>query len=127
MILIFYFNYNYKLGGGFFIKLSVILFDNFFLFYLTSFIGLLLCSLLAFENKDNVLIIILMVVGMSSYVIFQKYFEPMFLIILFLLMKTKITEILLSKKTFIYLFHFYFIIYLLSAILNDILKITKTL
>jgi len=98
-----------------------------FLFYLTSFIGLLLCSLLTFENKDNVLIIILMVVGMSSYAIFQKYFEPMFLIILFLLMKTKITEILLSKKTFIYLFHFYFIIYLLSAILNDILKITKTL
>ena len=30
LILSQYFNYNFRLGGGFFLKLSVILFDNFF-------------------------------------------------------------------------------------------------
>ena len=33
------FEYNFKIGGGFFLKLSVIMFKNNFLFYLTSIIG----------------------------------------------------------------------------------------
>ena len=55
IILIFsqYFNYNFRLGGGFFLKLSVILFDNFYLFFVTSFIGLFFLILLSFEDKGN--------------------------------------------------------------------------
>ena len=62
LILSQYFNYNFRLGGGFFLKLSVILFDNFYLFFLSSFIGLFLLLLLSFEDKDNFLLIILIII-----------------------------------------------------------------
>ena len=41
-----YFDYNYLLGGGFFIKISMIFFDSFYFFYLTSIIGLFIVSLI---------------------------------------------------------------------------------
>ena len=123
----FWFSYNFKLGGGFFIKLSVILFDNLYFFYLTSFMGLLFCFMICFENKENIIILFLLVTGISSYQIFQKYFEPMFLMIFFILMKTKISEIFLSKKKYIYFLSAYFLFYLCAAILNDFLKLTKNL
>ena len=123
----FWFDYNFKLGGGYFIKLSVILFDNLYLFYLSSFMGLLFCFMICLESKENIIILLLLVIGMSSYQIFQKYYEPMFLMIFFILIKTKVSEIFLSKKKYIYLLTTYFLIYLCSAILNDFLKLTKNL
>ena len=123
----FWFYYNFKLGGGYFIKLSAILFDNLYFFYLTSFMGLLFCFMICFENKENIIILFLLVTGISSYQIFQKYFEPMFLMIFFILMKTRVSEIFLSKKKYIYLLSVYFLFYLCSAILNDFFKFTKSL
>ncbi len=127
LLFCFWFDYNFKLGGGYFIKLSAILFDNLYLFYLTSFMGLLFCFMICFENKENIIILLLLVIGISSYQIFQKYFEPMFLMIFFILMKTKVSEIFLSKKKYIYLLSVYFLFYLSSAILNDFFKFTKSL
>jgi len=123
----FLFDYNYKLGGGFFIKLSIILFDNLYLFFLTSFLGLFFCYMICLDNNENVLILLLMVICLSSYQIFQKYFEPMFLMIFFILMKTKVIKIFLNKKKYIYALSIYFFIYLCSAILNDFFQITKNL
>ena len=89
--------------------------------------GLLFCFMICFENKENIIILLLLVIGISSYQIFQKYFEPMFLMIFFILMKTKISEIFLSKKKYIYFLSAYFLFYLCAAILNDFLKLTKNL
>tara|TARA_B100001029_G_C15060535_1_gene458054 strand:- start:188 stop:1426 length:1239 start_codon:yes stop_codon:yes gene_type:complete len=127
LFLTFSFDYNYKLGGGFFIKLSIILLDNLLLFYLTSFLGLFFCFCLCIENKENILILLLLIVGMTSYQIFQKYFEPMFFLTVFLIMQNKINQIFLNNKKFIYLLGSYFLIYLTSAILNDVFRITKSL
>ena len=64
---------------------------------------------------------------MTSYQIFQKYFEPMFLIILFTMMTTEITKLFLIDKKSILIFKLYIFIYLGTAIVNDTFQITKNL
>ena len=127
LILSQYFNYNFRLGGGFFLKLSVILFDNFYLFFLSSFIGLFLLLLLSFEDKDNFLLIILLLFAFTGFYIAQKYFEPMFLLILFLVFETKISYKFFSNFKHTYFYYCYILIYFISAVINDIFKITKNI
>ena len=122
-----HFNYNFRLGGGFFLKLSVILFNNFYLFFLTSAIGLFLLALISFENKNNFVLILLLLFIFASYQIFQKYFEPMFLLILFLIFDTKISYKFFSNFKHTYFFYFYILVYFISSVINDIFKITKNI
>ena len=126
LILSIFFNYNYKLGGGYFIKLSYLLTNNNILFLISSAVGLTLLFHLARENNDNILLIFLLIFGFSAHMIFQKYYEPMFFFIFFLMIKSKIPKILLKKIKNIYFLYLYFSIYLATAIVNDLYKITKT-
>ena len=126
LILSIFFNYNYKLGGGYFIKLSYLLTNNNILFLISSAAGLTLLFHLARENNDNILLIFLLIFGFSAHMIFQKYYEPMFFFIFFLMIKSKIPKILLKKIKNIYFLYLYFSIYLATAIVNDLYKITKT-
>ena len=79
------------------------------------------------ENNDNIFLIILMVFGFSAYMIFQKYFEPMFFLIFFLMIKSQVAKIFLNNIKNIYFLFFYLGIYLITAIINDVYKITKTI
>ena len=121
-----FFDYNYKLGGGYFIKLSYLLTNNNILFLISSVIGLTLLFHLARENNDNILLICLLIFGFSAYVIFQKYYEPMFFFIFFLMIKSSIPKIFLINIKNVYFLYLYFGIYLVTAIINDIYQITKT-
>ncbi len=121
-----FFDYNYKLGGGYFIKLSYLLTNNNILFLISSVIGLTLLFHLARENNDNILLICLLIFGFSAYVIFQKYYEPMFFFIFFLMIKSSIPKIFLKNIKNVYFLYLYFGIYLVTAIINDIYQITKT-
>ena len=129
IVLIFsqYFNYNFRLGGGFFIKLSIILFDNFYLFFISSFIGLFLISLLSFEDKDNFLLIALLILAFSGYYIAQKYFEPIFLLLLFVVLETKISYKFFSNFKHTYFYYSYILIYFVAAVINDVFRITKSI
>ena len=121
------FDYNYKMGGGYFIKLSQILFNNFYFFYLSSIIGFFLLYILCKENPLNYILNFIIITTVSAYIIFMKYYEPMFIILLFLIMKTKFTKIFLVNKKYIYLYHLYFLIYLTSAIINNFLLLSKNI
>ena len=121
-----FFNYNHKIGGGYFLKLSYLLANNNILFLITSTIGFVLLFNLVREDNDNILIIFLLIFGFSAYMIFQKYFEPMFFFILFLMIKSNITKIFIKNIKNIYFLFFYLFIYLVTAIINDVYKITKT-
>ena len=121
-----FFDYNYKLGGGYFIKLSYLLINNNILFLISSAIGLTLLFHLAQENNDNILLICLLIFGFSAYMIFQKYYEPMFFFIFFLMIKSSIHKPLLKNIKNFYYLYLYFSIYLATAIINDIYQITKT-
>ena len=114
IIIIFNFNYNGYLGGGFFYKISNVLFGNNYLFWFTSFVGMLLCFYF-FKNRvqDIFLILIICTSFSTGYSIFQKYFEPMILIIIFLLIQRNFVKKLFNFNVhiiFIY-FLFYWITY----------------
>jgi hypothetical protein len=121
------FNYNFRLGGGFFLKLSALLFNNFFFFYFTSFLGFFFIYLLVLDNKKNLIISLILLFGFSSYYITQKYFEPMFFLLLFLVCETKLTKNLLMKRLNVVLLQLYFLFYLTAAISNNYLLLTKKL
>ena len=127
LFLSYFFDYNFRNGGGFFLKLSYILFNNFYLFFATSFVGLCLLFLISFEDKENLLLIMLLLFVFTSTQIFQKYFEPMFLLVLFLVLKTRLSSLFFSNLKYIYFFYFYISIYFVSSIINDIYKITKSI
>ena len=119
------FNYNIKIGGGFFLKLSLVLFDNLYFFTLTSILGYLMIFKICKENILNIIIFLLLILVFTSKYILMKYFEPMFIIILFLLIKSKMPSEFLLKRKNIYFFFTYFFIYFISAYINDIFQITK--
>ena len=119
------FNYNPSLGGGFIFKVSVLLFNNNLLFYLSSILGFIFFSLLSLENKNNFVLIVLLVFGFSAYMIFQKYFEPTFLFLFFLIFNTKISEYFLSNFKNVIFLYVYMIAYLISATLNNVYKIIE--
>ena len=124
-LLVIPFDYNPKIGGGFLLKLSIILFNNNLLFYLSSVIGFILLIYLSMEDKNNFILFLLFLFGFSGYWVFQKYFEPMFLFIFFLLLNSKIpAEFLKNYKNLLYLYIYVFI-YFLSAIFNDIFQIKE--
>ena len=121
------FDYNYKVGGGFLLKLSILLFNNNFLFYLSSVLGFIFLIHLSLENKNNLIMLLLLLFGLSGTYIFQKYFEPMFIFIFFLLLNSKLPqEFLKNYKNLVYLY-IYILCYFGSALLNDILQLTKNI
>ena len=71
-------------------------------------------------NKAKILLI-----GFSSYKIHQKYFEPWFIMIMFLMIKTSITNNFLKKISNIIFLKLFFIVYLFVAIINYIFQITN--
>lgn len=127
MSLVNFFDYNYKTGGGFFLKLSYLAFDNNYLFLISSILGMTFLLLLVRENKINFILLTIMLIGFPAYMIFQKYYEPMFIFILLLFLKTNITQNFFNLKRNIILYYCYIFLYLLSAIINDQFKLTKTL
>jgi len=120
-----YFDYNYLMGGGFFIKLSYLLFESFWLFFATAVIGLCCLYCLCTKSYLNSFLIIIILFAFSAYIIFMKYFEPMFIFLLFFFIKTKFTSLFLQNRKYIYLYHSYFLIYLCSAVINHFLLLTK--
>ena len=103
------------------------IFKNNFLFYLTSIIGFILLSYLSIEDKNNFILIVILLIGFSAYMIFQKYFEPMFFFIFFLIFNSKLApEFLKNYKNLLYLYIYVFF-YFTSAIINDFLSITANL
>ncbi len=119
-----FFNYNYTNGGGAFMKVSLIFFENYYFFYFTSFLGIVLMHKLCDGQIDNIILSLLIIFGVSAYIIFHKYFEPMILILFFLVYKNPLGKEILNDNKKIIFYHVYFMSYLTLAVLNDIFNIT---
>ena len=91
IINIFYFNFPYfkdgGYGGGFFHKLSYILFKNFYLLYAVFFISLIILYTLFEKNTDNFLLFIMTIIYTPQFTIYNKYYDPLIIILFFLLFK----------------------------------------
>jgi hypothetical protein len=111
-----FFDYNFKLGGGVFLKASRYFFSNNLLFYFTSVIGFIIIFYLASEHKDNFIILTILLLGFSGTAVLQKYYEPMFFIIFYLFIRTKLHKNLLNLKSTIFSYLYYFFYYIASLI-----------
>lgn len=126
-ILSFKFDYNYILGGGFILKLSLILFNSNYLFYLSCIIGLVLLSYLSKISINNSILILLVIFGYSADIVYQKYFEPIFIFLLFLLMNSNIFQEFLKSKKNILLLLIFNLIYSISAVMNQIFLFSRNI
>ena len=108
------FKYDGTVGGGFFHKLSNFIFSNNYIFFILSFI----CLIIIFTYKTDKflflsLIIPILISFSSGFWIFQKYFEPLIILLFFLLFDKKLIENILKKRLIVPLLYFstYWIIY----------------
>ncbi len=113
-LLIFYFDYNFPYGGGIFFKLSNLIFENNYLFYIFSLISLnafILIFYSSIKGKDTifdlVLLLTLFLLEIDG-VIYHETYDPLLYFIFFLLMKNKIylnfTKKLTNKKFILLIF-----------------------
>ena len=114
------FNYDLKIaGGGFFLHLSHFLFNSNTLFFLISFISILLISyiLLIDFNKNFLLILILFILVPQTH-IFHKYFDPILIICIPLLFKISLDNIFEKKKLAFIFFYFssFYLVTLINAL-----------
>ena len=121
------FDYNYILGGGFILKLSLILFNSKYLFYLSCIIGLVLLSYLSKISINNSILILFVIFGYSADIVYQKYFEPIFIFLLFLLMNSNIFQEFLKSKKNILLLLIFNLIYSMSAVMNQIFLFSRNI
>ena len=114
ILLIYFFNYEMNFtGGGIFFQISNILFNNNILFYLSCFFSLILIAFISKINFSNLLLIILTIFSNVQNSIYHKYYEPFFLLIIFLLFKNLNYKNFFSKKNnilYLYLFSLFYIL-----------------
>ena len=106
----FNFIYDNKIGGGFFIKLNNLFFEDYFYYLILS---VLLSTVVIYFSRnqliDNFITVVLLISFPSGYFIFQKYFEPMYLIVFVLLYDKKmLTNLIKNNLSFL---NFYFLLY----------------
>ena len=110
-------------GGGINYMLSKKIFHNNIYFYFSSFFTISVFIYLIMENRLNLIMLITLLFMFFSYQVYQRYYDPMFFIIFFLLIKTDLIKIFLKKKLPCYLLLFYFILFYFGTVSKIIYKL----
>jgi len=107
-LLIFYFNYNYPYGGTIFYKLSLLIFNNDYLFYFFSLISLNVLFVILFvyakgkERMFDLILLLTLILLEPDRFIYHETYDPLLYCVFLLLMKNKIyldfTKKLTDKK-----------------------------
>lgn len=108
------FDYPYSIsGGGFFLKLSGFIFNNFYFFYIISFISIFL-TIKIFKNFfENYLIFFILIASNPQLSIYHKYYEPLFYIIILLLFRFDLKYEMLKNNKNQIIFFLFFLFFLL--------------
>ncbi len=110
-------------GGGVNFMISQKLFSNHIYFYFTSFITLCSFIYIFIEKKENFIILIILTLMFFSMQVYQRYYEPMFFIIFFTLIKTNLIDIFLKKFSASLYLLLYFVVYYILTMSDFIYKI----
>lgn len=107
-------------GGGFFLKISNLLFGNNYLFYCSSFIFFIfLFSLKKIYKIENFLLILILFLLVPHSYYYHEYYDPLFLFLIFSLFKIGINETYFQNKNNLrFMYFFYVLFYFLSVIKN---------
>jgi len=125
LILMINYESNFLFGGGFFYKLSNLLFNNNFLFFLTGFLGLVL-SWLFYKIDKNIFYIIVLTNFMAvGYITSQKYFEPIFLVLILVLCKNFLSKNIIDSKLNSLVFYSINLSYFILASINNSLDLSR--
>lgn len=90
-----------------------------FLLSLTSFFSLVIIDFIFKKNRvNNYLLLLLLIVSFPMYTIYQKYFDPLFYLFFFGLIKSDyVNEIVFKKKINIGFTFFYFLSFYLFSLI----------
>ena len=101
LINIYFFNYpkyDSGFGGGFFYKLSNILFQNNYLFFIISIFSILYIYSILKKKFNNSLIFFLIILFTPQLTIYHKYYDPLILVIFMTLINFDIKKHFFDKK-----------------------------
>jgi hypothetical protein len=120
LILSFNFNdYNW-LGGGIIFFISNNIIKNNLIFYCSSALGFAALLLIAKENIPNSIIVLILLFTFSGNAVYQRYFEPLFYIIYFLLINSKTSSIFKTNINSAYFLFIYYSFYYFCALISII-------
>ena len=99
---IYFFNFPFvdggRWGGGFFHKLSNMLFDNNFIFYIVFILSLIVSYSVLSKNWNNYLLLILLILFNPQFTIYNKYYDPLIFILFLTLFEFNMKEHFFNKK-----------------------------
>ena len=110
-------------GGAINYMISKNFFENNIYFYFSSFLTFSIFAYLCLENKENIIILVILLFMFFSYQVYQRYYDPMFFIIFFTIIKTDLTKLFFFNRNASLLLFLYFISYYLLSISDLIYKI----
>tara|TARA_Y100000816_G_scaffold288721_1_gene273816 strand:- start:301 stop:1578 length:1278 start_codon:yes stop_codon:yes gene_type:complete len=116
---IYFFNYpkyDSGFGGGFFYKLSNILFKNDYLFFVFSIFSIIYIYTILKKNFNNSLIFFTLILFTPQLTIYHKYYDPLVLIIFMTLINFDLKKHYFEKKYKTLQLYFFSISYLIMSI-----------
>ena len=120
IFLLYFFDYQiYYTGGGIFFQISNFFLKNNILFYIISFISLILIFSFSKNIFNNVLIFSLLVISNIQNTIYHKYYDPLLLILFFTLISTPYNLKFFDRKKNILFVYVFYIIYIFSRIIKN--------
>lgn len=126
LILAFFFDYNNKLGGGAFYKISNLILGNNIIFFLSSFAGLFFfLNLVKSRNLRNMIIFLpILLIFIFLKVPFQEYVAIYFFYIYFLILKKNFINNIFNNFNFKLIFIYsYFLFFLIGSIFYNFLNL----
>ena len=102
-------------GGGIFYKTSHILFDNASLFFIVSYLSILLILNIFKFNLNNFLLLIILILSNPQLTIYHKYFDPLLILLFLLCFEFKFSKEEMINKILVFnIYSFYFIFLILN-------------
>ena len=99
-------------GGGIFFQLSNFIFQNNILFYLICYASILLVLIMWNVSINNKLIILCLIISNPQLTIYHKYFDPLLIILFFLLFDFKYEIQRIINLKFIKFLYFFYLSFL---------------
>ena len=116
-LLIYFFSYEQRFtGGGIFFHISNLIFNNNLLLFLIFFFSFPLIIEISKQNIKNIFIFILVLFSNPQLTIYHKYYDPLFWVLLLLLMNIKLNLSKIFDLKNMFIFYLFSLSFLLIAL-----------
>ena len=113
LILIFFFNYSIEYsGGGIFFRTSFFLFESNYLFLVIAFFSLFFILQNFKIDFNNVMLFVILIITNPQLSIYHKYYDPLLIILFFLLFNLKFIIKNIFNKELVLNFYIFYVLFL---------------